>query len=178
MTEPLFFDSDCVSAFLWVDKQSILSRLYPGRIVIPKPVYDELSNPSVPHLKSKIDALVLCKEASICDLDGSSEEYRLFLQMTTRPKNGHKIIGDGEAASLVLAKKHNGIIASNNLSDIMQYISDYKLKHTTTGDILVEALNRKLITEENGNAIWSQMLQKRRKLGALTFSDYLARARK
>ena len=42
MTEPLFFDTDCISAFLWVNNESILSKLFPGRIVIPKEVYDEL----------------------------------------------------------------------------------------------------------------------------------------
>ena len=47
LTEPLFFDTDCISAFLWVDNESILAKLFPGRIVIPKEVYDELSNPKV-----------------------------------------------------------------------------------------------------------------------------------
>lgn len=40
-------------------------------------------------------------------------------------------------------------------------------------DILVEAYNLKLITEEEGNSIWEQMINKRRKLGANTFSEYL-----
>ena len=51
MTEPLFFDTDCISAFLWVDHESILSKLFPGRIVIPKEVYDELSHPGVNRVK-------------------------------------------------------------------------------------------------------------------------------
>ena len=53
----LFFDTDCISAFLWVGQEAILPKLYPGRIVIPEPVYDELSNPRIPHLKQRIDAL-------------------------------------------------------------------------------------------------------------------------
>ena len=51
MTEPLFFDTDCISAFLWVNNESILSKLFPGRIVIPKEVYDELSHPGVNRVK-------------------------------------------------------------------------------------------------------------------------------
>ena len=51
MTEPLFFDTDFISAFLWVDDESILAKLFPGRIVIPKEVYDELSHPSVNRYK-------------------------------------------------------------------------------------------------------------------------------
>ena len=43
----------------------------------------------------------------------------------------------------------------------------------TTGDILVEAFKAKLITEQEGNNIWNNMIKKRRKLGADSFSDYL-----
>ena len=47
MTETVYFDTDCLSAFLWVNNQSLLAQLYPGRIVLPKEVYIELSNPGV-----------------------------------------------------------------------------------------------------------------------------------
>lgn len=33
MTKPLFFDTDCLSPSLWVNNQSLLSQLYPGRIL-------------------------------------------------------------------------------------------------------------------------------------------------
>lgn len=45
--QKLFFDTDCLSAFLWVNEQAILSKLYPGRIIIPEPVYNELSRPQI-----------------------------------------------------------------------------------------------------------------------------------
>lgn len=31
MTETVYFDTDCLSAFLWVNNQSLLAQLYPGR---------------------------------------------------------------------------------------------------------------------------------------------------
>jgi hypothetical protein len=65
MTESLFFDSDCISAFLWVNEQNLLTLLYPGRIVIPKPAYDEMSFPTTPHLKQRIDLLIANKQATI-----------------------------------------------------------------------------------------------------------------
>ncbi|MBD5448882.1 MAG: hypothetical protein HDR28_01730 [Lachnospiraceae bacterium] len=43
----------------------------------------------------------------------------------------------------------------------------------TTGDILTEAYHKGLITESEGNTIWAQMLAKRRRLGAGSFTDYL-----
>lgn len=39
MTNDLFFDTDCLSAFLWINDTSILHELYGGQIVLPEPVY-------------------------------------------------------------------------------------------------------------------------------------------
>lgn len=74
---------------------------------------------------------------------------------------------------IALAKENNGIVAGNNLRDIMQYISEFKLDYKTAGDIMVEACNKELITETDGNIIWTSMLAKRRKLGADSFSEFL-----
>lgn len=172
MTElPLYFDTDCLSAFLWVRNESLLPQLYPGRIVIPQQVYDELGN--VPHLQAKIDILLQRGDVSIMTIQAGTEEHQLYTEFTRRPKSGYTVIGRGEAASLALAKNTNGIVASNNLKDIMPYITEYHLNHKTTGDILIEALNNGLITEQDGNALWTNMLKKRRKLGANSFTDYL-----
>lgn len=175
MTEPCFFDNDCLSAFLWVNEQSILPKLYQGQIVIPKAVYDELSypSPSIQVLRQRIDKMLQNNEAELRNIDASSEAYSLYDEMTSHPRSGHKIIGNGEAACLALAITENGIIASNNLKDITDYIEEFSLEHITTGDILVEAFHRNIITEIEGNNIWASMLTKKRKLGALTFSDYL-----
>lgn len=83
------------------------------------------------------------------------------------------MIGKGEAASISLAKKHNGILGSNNLRDVQPYVEEFSLEHMTTGDILVEAFKAQFITEQEGNHIWNNMLKKRRKIGADSFSDYL-----
>lgn len=87
---------------------------------------------------------------------------------------GKKSIGRGEAGGIALAKTYDGILASNNYKDIAPYIEKYNLKHTDTGQILREALDTRLITESEGNNIWAQMLAKRRKLPANSFSEYLA----
>lgn len=55
MIDSLFFDSDCISAFLWVNEQNLIALLYPGMVVIPKPAYDELSYPTTPlYLSTQI----------------------------------------------------------------------------------------------------------------------------
>ncbi len=173
MTDSLFFDTDCISAFLWVRNESLLAQLYPGRIVIPRPVYDELSNPRIVHLKVRIDALVSAGQARIVEIIVGTQEYNMFYKLTVEPDKGQKLIGKGEAASIALAKENGGIVASNNLSDIGDYVKEFQLKHITTGDILVEAYNKGLITENEGNNIWASMLAKQRKLGTASFSDFL-----
>lgn len=171
-TNIIFFDTDCISAFLWVKNESILEKLYYGRIIIPRMVYDEMSKPGVSWMKERIDLLIKSGAARICDMDIESYEYDLYLKLTALGENG-KVIGKGEASCISLAKKYNAIIASNNLRDVSYYIEKFSLKHITTGDIFIEAYNEKIITEDEGNAIWAKMIAKRRKLGANSFSDYM-----
>lgn len=173
MTEPLFFDTDCLSAFLWVNNESLLAKLYPGRVIIPQSVYAELSVPGIAHLKRRVDTLIQNGDASIKQMDVGSEEHALYQRLTTHPDAGHKIIGRGEAAAIAMSKCNNGVLASNNLKDIADYVAEYNLKHVTTGDILFEAFAKGYINETQGNVLWANMLAKRRKLGYSSFSDYL-----
>ena len=174
MTDALYFDTDCISSFLWVNQEVLLTTMYSGAIHIPRSVYDELSNPNIPHIKAKVDNMVVSGHADICSIDVSSEEYDVFYQLTVHPIPPNRIIGNGEAAALAFAKVKQATIASNNLRDVLSYVDYYQLRLITTGDILVESLNRHLITEQVGNQIWANMLNKRRKIGALTFSEYLS----
>ena len=173
MTDKLFFDTDCISAFLWVKEENILFKLYPNRVVLPKQVFDELSNPSIPHIKRKVHDLCLKGEVFTKEILVNTEEYKLYHELAVSPPKGERIIGKGEAAAIALAKTHNGIIASNNQKDISKYVEKYGLEHLTTGDILVAALNKGCIDEATGNQIWKNMISKRRMLRTATFSEYL-----
>ena len=165
LIDSIFFDTDCISAFLWVKNESLLETMYSGKIVIPKEVYDELNKPSILHLKHRIDQLISRGSAKIMTMD--------IRNLTTISEYNHKVIGKGEAASISLAKKYNGILGSNNLRDIKYYVDKFSLKHITTGDILVKAYEDNLITEDQGNIIWSEMLSKRRRIGANSFTEFL-----
>lgn len=177
MTKDLFFDTDCLSAFLWVGETNILHKLYGGKIIVPEPVYSELSNPSIPHIKKRTDAMIDNKDISVKTINTDTEEYELYTELV-REEKGRKSIGRGEASGIALAKVYNGILASNNYKDIAPYLEKYKLRHIDTGQILVEALEKKLITEEEGNTIWNKMLAKRRKLPGNIFTEYLSDKKK
>ncbi len=175
MTSKLFFDTDCISSFLWVKEENILLKLYPGRIVLPQQVFDELSNPSIPHVKRKVNHLISNGDITTQRIYTDTEEFNLYYQLVIAPAEGETIIGKGEAAAISLAKTYEGIIASNNLKDISKYVRKYDLEHVTTGDILVAALNEGYIDETTGNHIWSNMLAKKRRLPEDSFTDYLER---
>ena len=177
MTNDLFFDTDCLSAFLWINDTNILHELYGGKIVLPEPVYQELSNPGIPHIKKRVDIMINSKDISVKTIDTDTEEYQLFTTLI-RGEKGKKSIGRGEAGGIALAKTYNGILASNNYKDIAPYIKRYNLKHIDTGEILTEALKKGMITEEEGNDIWGRMLAKKRILPANTFSEYLINRQK
>lgn len=171
LTEKYFFDTDCLSAFLWVREESILARLYAGRIILPTQVYNELQR--VPHLLARVDTLRNNGDLSVESMEAGSVEYNDYLQMTSSPEAGFRIIGRGEAAGIAMAKQRNGTLASNNLRDIRPYVEKYKISHITTGDILIEAMDAGIITEAEGNTIWADMIRKRRMLPTTTFSEYL-----
>ena len=170
LTDLIYFDTDCLSAFLWVKEEKILTSLYSGRIMIPQQVYNEFT---VPHLKQRADTLINSGDAVLKSIMVSTPEFSLYSKLTSNPDAGHSIIGKGEAAALALASAQSGIVASNNLKDVVAYVTQLALRHITTGDIMIEAYKASLITESDGNTIWSAMLAKRRRIGAATFSDYL-----
>ena len=103
MTDDLFFDTDCLSAFLWINDTSILHELYGGKIVLPEPVYYELSNPSIPHIKQRADIMISNKDVYIKTIDTGTEEYKLYAELV-RGEKGKKSIGRGEAGGIALAK--------------------------------------------------------------------------
>lgn len=172
MTKNLFFDTDCLSAFLWIGDTNVLQKLYAGRIIFPEPVYLELSNPCISHIKKRADDLIASNLAAVQEIQADTEEYKIYQSLVNGEK-GCKNIGHGEAGGIALAKTYQGTLASNNYRDIAPYIQKYKLKHIDTGHILLEALKKNIITEKDGNHLWKQMLSKRRRLPAGSFSEYL-----
>lgn len=172
MTDSLFFDNDCLSAFLWVKAENLLVALYPGKLIVPQQVYNEIA--VVPHLKNRLDVQITAGNIITCSIASGSSEEALYNKFAYKPDAGHVIIGKGEAAAIALASANNGIVASNNLKDVAVYVAELELKHTTTADILVEAYKSNIITEDDGNNLWLNMLAKKRKLGAASFSDYLS----
>ncbi len=134
-------------------------------------VYEELSR--VPHLLMRVDVMKKRGDLTVESMEVGSIEYEDYIRMTMMPEKGERIIGRGEAAGIAMAKERGGTLASNNLRDISEYVKRYGLRHITTGDILIQALNAGLISKMEGNSIWKEMLRRRRRLPTATFTDYI-----
>ena len=170
----IFFDTDCMSSFLWANETNLLVQLYSGRMCLPKEVEKELSYPRLPSFFSSNISILISNRALFVfpAFNINSQEYRFYLQLT---QNGAKSIGSGEAAALVLAISNNGTIASNNFKDIGSYVQKYNLHHLTTGRILKDSYNKHLKTLPDCEMIWKTLISRRRKLPTKTFAEFLKR---
>ncbi len=148
-------------------------RLYPGRIVVPNEVAAELSNPCIPHIRKKINHMNSLGQLEKKQLVNGSKESRLFYEMIANPDKNVVPIGKGEAAALALAKMYEGIVASNNIKDILYYVEKWAPDYITSAEILVEAKRLSLIDECDGSKIWLDMLAKKRSLPADSFTEYI-----
>lgn len=173
MTKVIFFDTDCISSFLWTRTERLLIHCFGNDMVIPRQVYNEIS--TVPHLQQKIDVMVSNGNLTIEDLLVGSQENDLYLDLTDYTRSARlPLIGKGEAAAIVLSKKNNGMLASNNFRDIRYYVELYGLDHISTPDIMYKAFSDGLLSITEADSIWTQMVAKRRKLPFSTFSEYLS----
>ncbi len=176
LTDLLFFDTDVLSSFLCIDEEYLLPLLYKNRIVVPRYVYMEMCRAARDHgvLKRRLDKMIKDRNALIKDIEFPSSEFDLYRGFVNGKNELNIAIGKGEASCLSLAITYGGIVVSNNLRDVKGFIDLYDLRHMTTASILKEAYDKRIISEEQGNRIWTTMIDEKRKIGPYQdFTSYL-----
>lgn len=172
--DSLFIDTDCLSTFLYVDGKCLLEQIF-DQIIISEHVAREISlAPYLRRDKSKLQEFF--NSESVHKVDFSPEEYDFYRKLIQQHKkfaNKKKRLGEGEASCITLAKCRNGIMGSNNLSDVLLYVKEFNLKHITTADIFVILYNKNIATKEKLNEIWCFLIQEGYRIGATTFDNYL-----
>ena len=164
---PVILDSDLLSSFAWVNRLDILEGLYTKRMIVLEEVLEELRR--VPHLASRVELSIrnghIRSEAMLAD---SPEALQLakFLELGR--------YGIGEASCMAYLTQHDGILGSNNLSDIKAFCIQNKKQLLTTADVLHQAYKTGLINLDEADRTWADMLSKKRKLPALSFTEYLS----
>ena len=168
---PLILDADFISSFAWVNRLDILESLYSKRMIILDEVLVELDR--VPHLASKVNLSIRNGHIKHEEMFADSPEA---LQLGKLLETGR--YGSGEAACMAYLTQHDGILGSNNLSDVKAFCIQYNRQLLTTADVLYQAYETSLVGLEEADKIWNVMITKKRKLPTSSFSDYIASLKK
>jgi len=164
---PIILDADFLSSFAWVNRLDILEGLYSKRMIILEEVLEELNR--VPHLASKVKLSIRNGHIKRESMYADSPEA---LQLGKFLETGR--YGTGEAACMAYLTQHDGILGSNNLSDVKEFCIQNKKRLLTTADVMYQAYETNLVGLEEADKIWSDMISKRRKLPASSFSEYMS----
>jgi len=164
---PIILDSDFLSSFAWVNRLDILEDLYSKRMIVLEEVLEELRR--VPHLASKVELSIKKGHIRSAAMLADSPEA---LQLAKFLESGR--YGTGEASCMAYLTQHNGVLGSNNLSDIMDFCTQSKKQLLTTAEVLQQAYKTGHITLAEADEIWAGMLSKKRKLPASSFTEYLS----
>ena len=168
MTEPpVILDADFLSSFAWVNRLDILEGLYSKRMVILEEVLEELGR--VPHLASRVKLSIKNGHIKCIAMFAGSPEAQQLAKFLETGK-----YGTGEASCMAYLTQHDSILGSNNLSDVKLFCIQNNKRLLTTADVMYQAYEKSLISLEEADKIWTDMLSKRRKLPALSFSEYMA----
>jgi hypothetical protein len=172
LNKPVFYDTDCLECFLFVDAGHILEELF-SKIIIPEQVYSEIMAENTPAIVKKNFKNLKNRFVEIKEISFLSQEYTTYnlIKKGLWSKTG-KICGSDESAAITLAHLNNGLVASNNLSDVEEYIESLDIELITSSMILSKAVERDIISKENTDDLWKGMINKGIKLPKESFSDY------
>lgn len=172
LNKPVFYDTDCLECFLFVDAGHILEELF-SKIIIPEQIYSEIMAENTSAIVKKNFKNLKNRFVEIKEISFLSQEYTTYnlIKKGLWSKTG-KICGSGESAAITLAHLNNGLVASNNLSDVEEYIESLDIELITSSMILSKAVERDIISKENTDDLWKGMINKGIKLPKESFSDY------
>lgn len=107
----------------------------------------------------------------IVDIDVLSKEhmtYKSFLNGSYKCKCAGKV----EAIALALAIHKHMVLATNDIEDIYETITEYNIQHICTADIINEAVLNNIITLADAESIWLSIKSLGCNLKTCTYSQY------
>jgi len=158
-----------------VNRLDILEGLYSKRMIILDEVLAELNRvPNrVPHLAARVELSVKNGHIKCASMFADSPEA---LQLSKLLETGK--YGSGEAACMAYLTQCDGILGSNNLSDVKAFCIQNNQCLLTTADAMHQAYKAGLISLDEADKVWGAMISKKRKLPASSFSEYISKAEK
>ncbi len=161
----ILIDADVVSHFISAGEMLALPEIYSYPIYILDKVYVELEK--FPGRRKEVENLLLFGRIKELPFPESNHEIRkeyASLKKTFR--------GDGESASLAVARYTGNIIASSNLKDIYTYCTEHRITYLTTMHFLCEALRTGFFDIARCNLFIQKVLSADSKLPVKKMEDY------
>lgn len=173
----VFIDTDFLSSLLWSKRSNLLSKVYPNDSFFIPPftrseLFDNDANLSEIRNQYHVD-IVNGYYSETTDKQADLSTLQLTIKMNTYGVDGFPSVGRGEAQAFAYAVHNKGALASNNLRDIKQYTTRYKIPLITTSDFIFDAYNQSIITETEAEDIWKCLIQHKRIMPNQTFKEYL-----
>lgn len=171
----IFADTDTLSTFLWRDQFGFFLQLFEKlqiEVIIPQVVLEELeyNARTKARLADPIKSWAKQGKLTILDIDAGSPEYYTYLQLTEEEG-----MGKGEAAALSMAthSKCEASVASNNLSDIAEYVKANNIDLWTTARIIYTCEIEKIMKKDKAEKLWKKMVEDKEKLPSSSYEKYL-----
>jgi predicted nucleic acid-binding protein len=172
--KPIFYDTDCLACFLIIDECSVLFKMF-SKVIIPEPVFDEFFIESTPkNIKNNLNLLINSGFVEVKEISILSKEYSNY-RCIEKGYWGGKSLGKGEASVIALAIENNGMVASNNISDVKKLTDEFNLSLLTTAIILGKSVEKNIITQDKAEMLWKKMLNRNRHLPDSSFHDYYSK---
>lgn len=168
----ILIDADVVSHFITAGEGKNINKIFPNNnIYILDKVHAELQNWRSIQVRNEISDILSKKILKLIKFPEENElvkkEYLWIKKMMFK--------GDGESASLALARFDNKILASSNLRDIMPYCIRHNMNYLTTMDFLCEAIRIGFYTNQQCNDFISKVLNNKSILPVNCIEDYKCR---
>ena len=164
-SEPnILLDSDVVRHFLNGNCIHKLPAIFPNRFVILDKVKNELCRSK--SLETPVTNFLTMFKIPILSFPAKGEITKEYATLT-------KKFGEGESACMAVARFEHEFIASSNLKDIKAYCAEHGIVYYTTMDLLLEAISRKVLTEDECDLFVANVKAKGSKLPCNTIREYL-----
>ncbi len=172
MTKDVFLDSDFIRNFAIIKQIDIVCFLYPGRLKIPSEVYRELKNQGIASISYAVGYMIDNGHGQVVEGDENGKVLEIYLNLKQANSTSAKRIGRGELHALAFAIYYDGIVASNNFSDVAIYVEQYKLEHISAAKTLCDAVKAGMITPPVASMHWVAWNSRDRWLPTSTFNEY------
>jgi hypothetical protein len=168
----ILIDADVISHFVSAKKSEKLSVIFPNnQIYILDKVHAELQRWPSKTILITISKLLSSKEVRLMAFpeqdENISKEYAYIKSRLFK--------GDGESATLAVARFKNNIIASSNLKDIKSYCATHTIDFLSTMDFLCQALSTNIFTLVECNDFITEVLKAGSILPVKRMEDFICR---